>query len=148
MRKAFSSLLLACALTAGTAWGQAPAAKPDVPLKYGATRLEKRQDDAMRKFRDNRLGAFIHWGLYAIPGGEWDGKVYRGAAEWLKSWAKVPSAEWLELNPWLAINQQDRRSMLLAARIVRPDAFAWEEYLSLVRGTVCFYQLSPEPATP
>ena len=97
MRKAFSSLLLACALTAGTAWGQAPAAKPDVPLKYGATRLEKRQDDAMRKFRDNRLGAFIHWGLYAIPGGEWDGKVYRGAAEWLKSWAKVPSAEWLEL---------------------------------------------------
>ena len=22
----------------------------------------------MQKFRDNRLGAFIHWGLYAIPG--------------------------------------------------------------------------------
>ncbi len=30
----------------------------------------------MQKFRDNRLGAFIHWGLYAIPGGEWNGKVY------------------------------------------------------------------------
>ena len=60
----------------------------------------------------------------------------------------MQTAEWLELNSWLAINQQDRRSMLLAARIVRPDAFAWEEYLSLVRGTVCFYQLSPEPATP
>ena len=51
----------------------------------------------MQKFRDNRLGAFIHWGLYAIPGGEWNGKVYPGAAEWLKSWAKVPSGEWLEL---------------------------------------------------
>ena len=23
---------------------------------------------AMQKFRDNCLGAFIHWGLYAIPG--------------------------------------------------------------------------------
>lgn len=36
-------------------------------------------------------------GLYAIPGGEWNRKVYPGAAEWLKSWAKVPSGEWLEL---------------------------------------------------
>lgn len=66
-------------------------------LKYGATRLEKRQDPSMKQFRANRLGAFIHWGLYAIPGGEWNGKVYHGAAEWLKSWAKVPSEEWMKL---------------------------------------------------
>lgn len=51
----------------------------------------------MQKFRDNRLGVFIHWGLYAIPGGEWNGKVYKGAAEWLKSWAGVSSADWLAL---------------------------------------------------
>ena len=51
----------------------------------------------MKRFRNNRLGEFIHWGLYAIPGGEWKGKVYNGAAEWLKSWAKVPAADWLEL---------------------------------------------------
>ena len=30
------------------------------------------------KIQDNRLGAFIHWGLYAIPGGEWNGKMYGG----------------------------------------------------------------------
>ena len=66
-------------------------------LKYGATRLEKRQDPSMKQFRANRLGAFIHWGLYAIPGGEWNGKVYHGAAEWMKSWAKVPSEEWMKL---------------------------------------------------
>ncbi len=58
------------------------------------------------------------------------------------------AAEWLELNPWLVMNRQDRRSMLLAARIVRPDAFAWEEYRSLARGAVRFYPLSPEPAKP
>ena len=69
----------------------------EIPLKYGAERLGKRQDADMQKFRDNRLGAFIHWGLYAIPGGEWNGKVYNGAAEWLKSWAKVPADEWLSL---------------------------------------------------
>ena len=47
--------------------------KTEIPLKYGATNEGKRQDPAMQKFRDNRLGAFIHWGLYAIPGGEWNG---------------------------------------------------------------------------
>lgn len=66
-------------------------------LKYGATRKGKRQDKAMQKFRDNRLGAFVHWGLYAIPGGEWNGKMYRGAAEWLKAAARVPTKEWLSL---------------------------------------------------
>ena len=72
-------------------------ADQEIQLKYGADRLGKRSDAAMRKFRDNRLGAFIHWGLYAIPGGEWNGKVYNGAAEWLKAWAKVPSEEWMKL---------------------------------------------------
>ena len=47
--------------------------------------------------RENRLGAFIHWGLYGIPGGEWNNKTYHGAAEWLKAWAKVPTTDWLEL---------------------------------------------------
>lgn len=72
-------------------------AEQEVFLQYGADRLGKRQDAAMKRFRDNRLGMFIHWGLYAIPGGEWNGKVYPGAAEWLKSWAKVPSDKWLKL---------------------------------------------------
>ncbi len=69
----------------------------ELPLKYGATNTGKRQDAAIQRFRDNRLGMFIHWGLYAIPGGEWKGKVYPGAAEWLKSWGKVPSDEWMQL---------------------------------------------------
>ena len=46
----------------------------EINLKYGADRLGKRRDVFMQKFRENRLGAFIHWGLYAIPGGEWKGK--------------------------------------------------------------------------
>lgn len=76
-------------------------AEQEIMLKYGADRLGKRHDAAMERFRSHRLGAFIHWGLYAIPGGEWNGKVYNGAAEWLKSWANVPSEEWMKLmNQW------------------------------------------------
>lgn len=33
--------------------------KEEISLKYGATNEGKRQDPAMQKFRDNRLGAFI-----------------------------------------------------------------------------------------
>ena len=101
MNRFFKVSVLLLLLTGGVAVAQdRPRVLPadqEIPLKYGAERLGKRQDADMKKFRDNRLGAFIHWGLYAIPGGEWNGKVYPGAAEWLKSWAKVPADEWLAL---------------------------------------------------
>lgn len=63
-------------------------AKKEIPLKYGATNEGKRQDPAMQKFRDNRLGAFIHWGLYAIPGESGMEKYMAEPAEWLKSLGK------------------------------------------------------------
>ena len=63
-------------------------------LKYGSQYLGKRQDEEMKKFRANRFGQFIHWGLYSIPGGEWDGKIHSGAASWLPSFAKIPSTSW------------------------------------------------------
>lgn len=71
--------------------------KSEIPLRYGADRVGKRQDAAMQRFRSNRLGAFIHWGLYAIPGGEWNGRVYNGAAEWLKNTARVSRDDWMAL---------------------------------------------------
>lgn len=64
------------------------------PLQYGAHQFGKRTDTAMGKWRANRFGQFIHWGLYAIPGGIWQGKTYPGAAEFLKSSAHVPTATW------------------------------------------------------
>ena len=70
----------------------------EFPLKYGANRLGKRTDETHKKIPlQIHWELFIHWGLYAIPGGEWNGKMYNGAAEWLKSWAKVPADEWLRL---------------------------------------------------
>ena len=96
-----NTLFFISMLSSGYAYAQKDTkllpAEQEITLQYGADRLGKRQDAAMQKFRDNRLGIFIHWGLYAIPGGEWNGKVYNGAAEWLKSWAKVPSDEWMKL---------------------------------------------------
>lgn len=37
----------------------------------------------MAWWRDAAFGMFIHWGAYAVPGGERNGKVCRGGAEWI-----------------------------------------------------------------
>ena len=67
-----------------------------IPLKHGSHRNEKKRTDAvMQIWREYGLGQFIHWGVYAIPGGQWDGKTYDGAAEWIRSWSgKATPANW------------------------------------------------------
>ncbi|HEX8020921.1 alpha-L-fucosidase [Mucilaginibacter sp.] len=63
----------------------------------GATILSKRPDPGMRKWRENRFGQFIHWGLYAVTGGQWKGKNYPTSAEWLKVDAGISTAEYAEI---------------------------------------------------
>lgn len=50
--------------------------------------LRNSQDTRMEWWRDARFGMFIHWGLYAIPAGEWDGKTDYG--EWIRHSARIP----------------------------------------------------------
>ena len=42
----------------------------------------------MQWWREARFGLFIHWGLYAVPAGEWDGKTEYG--EWIRTSARIP----------------------------------------------------------
>lgn len=63
-----------------------------IELKHGSHREGKRNDEVMQKWRGYGLGQFIHWGLYAIPGGEWNAKQYNGAAEWIRSWNGIPKS--------------------------------------------------------
>lgn len=50
-------------------------------------------------FREARFGMFIHWGLYAVPAGEWKGKLIPGIGEWIMNRAKIPVAEYELLAP-------------------------------------------------
>lgn len=52
---------------------------------------------ALEKFDNNKFGMFIHWGLYAIPAGEWKGQYVRGIGEWIMNRAKIPVAEYEQL---------------------------------------------------
>lgn len=69
-----------------------------ITLLHGAHRVGKRTDATMEKWRGYGLGQFIHWGLYAIPGGAWNGKQYNGAAEWIRSWNGIPKSTYDSLN--------------------------------------------------
>ncbi len=48
------------------------------------------KDQRMKWWREARFGMFIHWGLYAVPAGEWKGKRIPGIGEWIMERADIP----------------------------------------------------------
>ncbi|WP_163325422.1 alpha-L-fucosidase [Draconibacterium mangrovi] len=85
-------------------------------VKYGQYNGLPRQDQAMKKWRENRFGQFIHWGLYAIPGGVWEGKTYSYAAEFLKSSAKISDETWDALANDFSIEKYDPKEWAKIAK--------------------------------
>jgi alpha-L-fucosidase len=79
------SMLAGCLLAAPRA--QMPSAPAPDPMK------EKR----LEWFREAKYGLFIHWGLYAIPAGEWKGQRIPGIGEWIMNRAKIPVKEYEQL---------------------------------------------------
>ncbi len=54
-------------------------------------------DDRMQWWREARFGMIIHWGLYAIPAGEWQGRQMDYIGEWLQSRFRIPKTEYEQL---------------------------------------------------
>ncbi len=50
-------------------------------------------------WREAKYGMFIHWGVYSVPAGEYKGKLYGGASEWLMNTAHIPIAEYEKFPP-------------------------------------------------
>lgn len=72
----------------------------------------KTQNERIQWWRDARFGMFIHWGIYAKPGGEWKGKTVSGYSEHLMRKEKITRAEYLDL-----------------AHTFNPDHFNAEEWI-------------------
>ena len=68
--------------------------KSDTPEKSEET---KQQDAKMEWWRNARFGMFIHWGLYAVPAGEWEGKEIPGISEWIMLRAGIPVKDYEQL---------------------------------------------------
>jgi len=52
-------------------------------------------NDRLDWFHEAKFGLFIHWGLYAVPAGEWNGKT--GYGEWIQYNSNIPGAEYEKL---------------------------------------------------
>src|SRR5512147_213143 len=50
------------------------------------------RDKRMAWFREARFGLFIHWGVYSVPAGEWQGKTNYG--EWFMEETKMPVSQY------------------------------------------------------
>jgi alpha-L-fucosidase len=62
------------------------------------------QNKKMEWWREARFGMFIHWGVYAVPAGNYNGfQQKKGGAEWIMNRMKIPVSEYQgyakEFNP-------------------------------------------------
>jgi alpha-L-fucosidase len=57
---------------------------------------EKKVVDKMDWWKDAKFGMFIHWGLYAVPAGEYKGQEIGGIGEWIMNNGKIPVNEYAQ----------------------------------------------------
>jgi alpha-L-fucosidase len=85
------TLALAAALSTAIA---APATTATQPAE-----TPQQRDARMAWWREARFGMFIHWGLYAIPAGEWKGQRTEKIGEWIMKNLRIPASEYETLVP-------------------------------------------------
>jgi alpha-L-fucosidase len=81
-------------LAAVTMAASARAAQPAAPAP-AAPAASAAKGDRFGWFNKAKFGLFIHWGPYAVPAGEWEGKKDYG--EWIMLQANIPGKKYEEL---------------------------------------------------
>lgn len=61
-----------------------------------ANETPAQRDARMAWWREARFGMFIHWGVYSVPAGTYDGKRIGGIGEWIMCTGKIPMARYQE----------------------------------------------------
>jgi alpha-L-fucosidase len=92
MKNLVSQLAVALALAGASSLHSSPAADA-APKDYTQERPGERAQ-RMAWFEEARFGMFIHWGLYAVPAGEWKGRIVPGIGEWIMEKGKIPVSEY------------------------------------------------------
>ena len=102
-RRCIAATLLLTASTFSNA--QLEGSKPDTqPTNHPVpaiqdTETPAQRDARMQWWREARFGMFIHWGLYSIPAGTWNGKQIPGIGEWIMNNASIPVSDYKALAP-------------------------------------------------
>lgn len=64
----------------------------DKPINPESARMDN--DERTRWFHEARFGIFIHWGVYAVPAGEYKGDPVGWIGEWIMHSAQIPIADY------------------------------------------------------
>jgi alpha-L-fucosidase len=64
-------------------------------------------------FKAARFGMFIHWGVYSVPAGSWNGV---SSAEWIMNAAKIPVAQYKGLAKKFTASKYDPKAWAALAR--------------------------------
>jgi alpha-L-fucosidase len=88
------ALVILCCSIASAKIIAVPSGSTTRPL---AVESKEALDARMAWWRDARFGMFIHFGLYAIPAGEWNGVKTKGAGEWIQNDLKIPANDYAPL---------------------------------------------------
>ncbi len=97
---------------------------------------------ALARWREARFGLFIHWGLYALPAGVWQGKRVPYIGEWLMFREKIPVATYSELAAKFNPTHFD------AAAIVRLAREAGQRYLVITAKHHDGFAMYDSPSNP
>ncbi|MCF7764345.1 MAG: alpha-L-fucosidase [Verrucomicrobia bacterium] len=85
-----------------------------VAQEISAAELQPDHDARMQWFREARFGLFIHWGLYSVPAGEWNGKT--SYAEWFLEETKMPVSQYEKFVPQFNPVKFDARAWVHMAK--------------------------------
>ena len=95
MKKITISILIACIMLGAAAVYTAGAQRgPRGPAEVPSTETKEQRDARMKWWREARFGMFIHWGIYSVPAGVYQGRNIGGLGEWIQNTARIPSAEY------------------------------------------------------
>ncbi|QEE30287.1 alpha-L-fucosidase [Terriglobus albidus] len=90
----------ACVLSSVSAYGQLEghaiesSATPHPVPAIQDKETPAQHDARMAWWREARFGMFIHWGLYAVPAGEWHGQRTTHIGEWIMNDLSIPVADY------------------------------------------------------
>lgn len=105
----------AVVVTVGPAGMQAALAQGE-PRKDYLREAKPQRDARMDWWRDARFGMFIHWGVYAVPAGVFQGKEVAGIGEWIQASGAIPPAEYRKFPPRFNPVKFDAREWVRTAR--------------------------------
>ena len=58
---------------------------------------QEENNKKMDWWKEARFGLFIHWGIYAVPAGVWNGIEVPGIGEWIMNKGKIPMTDYQKL---------------------------------------------------